>query len=190
MMRNDVTRRDLLKTAALVGAAVAGGVSSRSRRAHGAERSVPASAKLDITVAGYDFDRVKALVDGKVSIRGCKTKFEVSTIGEMNTHIFSGPQTREVTEVGLHPFMLAWANDGFRDYTLIPVFPLRAFRHKSIFIRTDRGIDRPEHLRGKKIATPGFSSTSLTWIRGIGQHEFGVKSDEGEWVIAAKDSSA
>ena len=190
MKRSDVTRRDLLKTAALVGAAVAGGVSSRSRPAHGAEGSVPASAELDITVAGYDFDRVKALVDGKVSIRECETKFEVSTVGEMNTHIFSGPQTREVTEIGLHPFMLAWANDGFRDYTLIPVFPLRVFRHRSIFIRTDRGIDKPEHLRGKKIATPGFSSTSLTWIRGILQHEYGVKPREIEWVIAAQDSSA
>ena len=125
-----------------------------------------------------------------MQIEGCDTQFEVSSIGDMNTHIFGGAQTREVTEIGLHPFMLAYANDGFRDYALIPVFPLRLFRHKSIFIRNDRGIKKPEDLRGKKIATPGYSSTSLTWIRGIVQHEYGVRPDEIKWVIASKDSSS
>jgi 4,5-dihydroxyphthalate decarboxylase len=108
----------------------------------------------------------------------------------MNTDVFSGQQSREVTEIGLHPFMLAHANEGFRDYSLLPVFPLRMFRHRSIFIRTDRGIDKPEKLRGKKIATPGFSSTSLTWLRGILQHEYGVRPDEIQWVVSFKDSSA
>jgi 4,5-dihydroxyphthalate decarboxylase len=86
--------------------------------------------------------------------------------------------------------MLACANDGFRDYTLIPVFPLRTFRHKSIFVRTDRGIEKPEDLRGKKIATPGYSSTSLTWIRGILEDEYGVKPTDIEWYVSAADSSA
>ena len=74
--------------------------------------------------------------------------------------------------------------------------PLRQVKHYflykggDIFIRTDRGIRTPEDLRGKKIATPGYSSTSLTWIRGIVQHEYGVKPDDVQWVISAKDSSA
>jgi len=55
------------------------------------------------------------------------------------------------------------------------------------FIRTDRGINKPEDLRGRKVATPGFSSTSL---RGIVQHEYGVKPEEIQWVISSKDSSA
>jgi len=50
----------------------------------------------------------------------------------MNTDVFSGAQTYDVTEIGLHPFMLAYANNHFRDYTLLPIFPLRLFRHKSI----------------------------------------------------------
>ena len=145
---------------------------------------------LTITVAGYEFDRVKALSSGRVPIEGCEVRFERASIGDMNTHVFDGPRTRDVTEVGLSPYLLAYANDDFRAYTLIPVFPLRLFRHKSIFIRKDRGISRPEDLRGKKIGTPGYSTTSLTWIRGILQHEYGVKPEEIRWVIADKDSSA
>lgn len=146
--------------------------------------------RLPITIAGYRLDRVEALYDGRVKVKDCDAKFVTDSIGAMNTNIFSGPHDREVSEVGLHPYMLAYANDGFRKYSLIPVFPIRVFRHKSIFIRLDGDVKKPEDLRGRKVATPGFSSTSLTWIRGIIQHEYGVRPDEIEWVISAKDSSA
>ena len=145
---------------------------------------------LPITVAGYNFDRTAALIDGRVNVKGCDMQFKETGIGDLNTHVFSGPRELDVTEIGLHPYMLAFTNDGFRDYSLLPIFPLRLFRHKSIFIRTDRGIKGPEDLRGKKVATPGFSSTSLTWLRGIVKHEYDVSPEEIQWVISSKDSSA
>jgi 4,5-dihydroxyphthalate decarboxylase len=183
----DVSRRDFLKFAALAGgAAVMGNVhATAAPAARGAT-----AGKLDITIAGYAFDHVRALADGKVEVEGCNTTFQPGKIGDLNTHVFSGPRELEVTEVGLSPFMLAYANEGFRDYSLIPVFPLRLFRHKSVFVHADRGIKRPEDLRGGKIGTPGYSSTSLTWIRGFMQHEYGVKPEDVEWVVSAADSSA
>ena len=180
------TRRNFIKQAGAISAAAAAG----SAAAEQTNRSPTATASPPITMAGYDYDRAKALADGKVKIEGFSTTFEKDRIGSLNTHLFAGPGTRDVSEVGLHPFMLAYANEGFRDYTLIPVFPLRTFRHKSIFIRTDRGITKPEDLKGKKVATPGFSSTSLTWLRGILQHEYGVKPEHIEWYVSARDSSA
>jgi 4,5-dihydroxyphthalate decarboxylase len=145
---------------------------------------------LSLSMAGYKFDRTEALIDGHVKIEGCAMQFQESGIGDINTHVFGGPQTLDVTEIGLHPFMLAYANDGFRDYSLLPIFPLRLFRHKSVFIRTDRGIKKPEDLRGKTVATAGYSSTSLTWIRGIFQEEYGLKPKDMKWIISSKDSSA
>lgn len=148
------------------------------------------SANCKLKISGYPFDRMKALFDGRVKVEGCDVQMEAAKIGDMNTDVFSGAQTRDVTEIGLHPFMLAYANEGFRDYTLLPIFPLRVFRHKSIFIRTDREINKPEDLKGKSIATPGYSSTSLTWIRGMLQDEYGISPQDIKWVTAAQDSSA
>ena len=179
----NISRRDFLKTVSAAGAL---GISPITMPASSTDEPVG----LPINVAGYDYDRVHSLIDGRVEIEGCDIDFEISSIGEMNTHIFSGPQTREVTEIGLHPFMMAYANDGFRDYTLIPIFPLRIFRHKSVFIRTDRGIEKPQDLRGKRIGVTGYSSTSLTWIRGIFQDEYDVSPDDVQWVITLKDSAA
>ena len=186
-IHQDYSRRDFIKTTALaagaVGTLAAGGSSVLAKEA-GSAKGLP------LTMAGYKFKRLEALADGRVTVEGCNAKFELSKIGDMNTDVFSGPQTRDVTEIGLHPFMLAYANDGFRDYSLLPIFPLRLFRHKSVFIRTDRGIKKPKDLRGKTIGTPGYSSTSLTWIRGIFQDEYGIKPEDIKWIVAAKDSSA
>ena len=145
---------------------------------------------LSLSMAGYNLDRTRALFDGRVKVDGCDIKIEEQGIGDLNTHVFSGPRTLDVTEIGLHPFMLAYANEGFSDYSLLPIYPIRVFRHKSIFIRTDRGIRGPEDLRGRKVATPGFSSTSLTWLRGIMKHEYGVSPEEIKWFVSSKDSSA
>ena len=185
MSDHKTTRRDLLK---LVGAASASAVVpgvAGVRTARAAQMQKPS-----VTYAGYPYDRVAPLVKGEVPVAACDLTYEPDKIGNLNTHVFSGPQTREVTEIGLHPFMLAWANEGFRDYMLLPVFPLRVFRHKSIFIRTDRGISKPEDLKGKKVATPGYSTTSLTWIRGILQHEYGVAPGDVTWYVSAEDSTA
>jgi 4,5-dihydroxyphthalate decarboxylase len=145
--------------------------------------------RLAITVAGYPYDRVEGL-GGTVPVEGCDVRFETAPIGDMNRHVLTGPRTRDVTEIGMSPYLLAYANDDFRAYTLIPVFPLRLFRHKSIFIRTDMNIERPEDLCGKRVGTSGYSTTSLTWIRGTLEHEYGVKPDSIRWVLSDEDSSA
>jgi len=184
-----ITRRNALRTMLIAPAAMAGLSYAKERSSTEEKVKSPQENALTLSVAGYQYDRVAALADGRVKVDGCNLSFTKDTIGNLNTHVFSGPGTRDVNEVGLHPYILAYANSDFRDYTLLPVFPLRVFRHKSIFIRTDRGINRPEDLRGKKIATPGYSSTSLTWIRGILEDEYGVKPTDIEWSVSEADSS-
>lgn len=145
---------------------------------------------LALSVSSYRLDRTAALFDGTVSIDGVAATFFEDTIGDMNTRAFSGEGNRAVTEIGLHPFMLAHANEGFRDYALLPVPLLRQFRHKSIFVRADSGIKTTQDLKGRLVGTPGYSSTSLTWIRGILRDEYGVAPSDMVWVIANKDSSS
>jgi 4,5-dihydroxyphthalate decarboxylase len=184
------TRREFLRLSALAGATLVTGIvpgigAARETGPGGAD-----SAALDLSSSGYEYDHVRALIDRRVDVQGCNLRFQPGKIGDLNTHVFSGPRTLDVTEIGLSPFMLAYANDGFRAYSLIPVFPLRLFRHKSIFIHADRGIERPEDLKGRRVGTPGYSSTSLTWIRGFMEHEYGVRPQDIEWVVSAADSSA
>jgi 4,5-dihydroxyphthalate decarboxylase len=185
-LEQNFSRRQFIKATAVTLGAATVLSAAEVQPTHAANKS----KGLSLSMAGYRFDRTRALIDGDVKIEGCDIQFQESGIGDINTNVFSGPQTLDVTEIGLHPFMLAFVNDGFRDYVLLPIFPLRLFRHKSIFIRTDRNIKKPMDLRGKTIATAGYSSTSLTWIRGFLQDEYNIQAKDMQWIVSAKDSSA
>lgn len=150
----------------------------------------PFGEGVPITMAGYDYNRVRPIADGRVTIEGCQHKYEVTSIGPLNNHAFFDPQKRDVTEIGLIPYILAYANDEFRDYTLLPIPVLRLFRHKSIYVRIDSGIKTPADLKGKKVATVGYSSSGLTHVRGVLQEEYGVKPEDITWIAVEKDSGA
>lgn len=144
--------------------------------------------KLELKLAGYDYDRVAPIRDGKVSIEGADVNFDVSNIYAMNKSAFGPEQKFEVTEMGLIPYITRYINDGFRDYTLIPVFISRTFRHRNIYVHTDSGIETPEDLKGKRIGTPGYGMSANTWIRGILLDEYGVKADDFQWIESDKSS--
>ncbi|MFK5924897.1 MAG: ABC transporter substrate-binding protein [Verrucomicrobiota bacterium] len=192
------SRRTILKSAAVgIAASVAGrtlSLGSESKTQFDdptvSKRLGPHGKGLSITLAGYEYNRVRTLADGSVQVKGCASTFEVTGIGPLNNHAFFGPQTRDITEIGLIPYMLAYANDNFRDYILLPIPALRLFRHKSMWVRTDSKIKTPADLRGKKVATVGYSSSGLTHIRGILEEEYGVKSSDIKWVSTQKDSAS
>src|SRR5439155_5839351 len=89
-------------------------------------------------------------------------------------------QEFDITELSLSNYMSQIAK-GTSPYVAIPAFPSRLFRHSSIYIRTDRGIDRPQDLRGKLIGVPDYPMTAAVWIRGILQDEYGVWAADVKW---------
>ena len=193
-----INRRRFIRDASLAGIAAASAGALSSAAAATTPHPDPTVKKvngpfgegLPITVAGYDYNRVAAVANGQVPIEGCEVTYEVTGIGPMNMHALGGPKTRHVTEIGLIPYLLAWANDDIRDYALLPLPLLRVFRHKSMWVRSDSGIEDPRELKGKKVGIVAYSSSSLTWIRGVLQDEYGVKPEDLHWVVAAKESSA
>jgi 4,5-dihydroxyphthalate decarboxylase len=136
-------------------------------------------AKLTVSLAACDYDRTRALFNGKVSIAGCKV-IGVPMAPEEAFHRAFRFQEFDITELSLSNYM-AVTDRGIGHYAAIPVFPSRLFRHSSIYIRTDRGIDRPEDLKGKTIGIPEYQMTAAVWIRGALQDEYGVKPADMRW---------
>src|ERR1051326_5957815 len=136
-------------------------------------------AKLTVSVAGVDYDRTRALFDGTVPITGCETICCAMSPEEAFHRAFRY-QEFDITELSLSNTMNLIAK-GAIPYVGIPVFPSRLFRHSSIYIRTDRVIDRPQDLRGKVIGVPEYQMTAAVWIRGILQDEYGVRAADVKW---------
>lgn len=181
-MASNADRRDFLKNAALVGAAGALGASS------GTSMADTKSAVDEIKVAGYDYDRVRSIMDGKVGIEGSSVSFTAENIYSASKYAFGPDRKYEITEIGLLPFLSRYTNQEFRAYTLLPVFISRTFRHRNIFVRTNSGIETPKDLRGKRIGTPGYGFSANTWIRGFLLDEYGVKADDFQWIETRESS--
>jgi 4,5-dihydroxyphthalate decarboxylase len=176
-----INRRDVLK--ATSAAAVYGTVASSTSVA-----GEVSDNKAVLNVGGYDYDRVRAIIDGKVEVPGYSMQFETSDIYSLSRSAFGTDKKYDVTEIGLLPFIGRYINQQFRDYVLIPVFISRTFRHRNVYVRADSGIEKPEDLRGKKVGTPGYGFSAHTWIRGFLNDEFGVKPEEMEWIETTESS--
>jgi len=182
MKKSEVSRRKFMKTS-IAGATLGalGVLGGRAGQAAEAE-------KLQINVAGYAYDRVRAIMDGRAGIEGADVNFGVEDIYAVNKFAFGAEHKYEVTELGLIPFITKYINNDFRDYTLIPVFISRIFRHRNIFVHVDSGIEKPGDLRGKRVGTPGYGMSANTWIRGFLLDEYGVKANEMRWIETTKSS--
>ena len=152
------------------------------------ENKVDPNDKLALIIAGYDYDRVQAIMNGKVSHNDLDITFDVENIYSLNNNAFGPEKKNDVTEIGLIPFITRYVNNDFRDYTLIPVFISRTFRHRNVFVHTDSGIEKPEDLIGKKVGTPGYGMSANTWIRGFLLDDYGIKADDFQWIETTESS--
>src|SRR5215510_14590322 len=71
---------------------------------------------------------------------------------------------------------------GELPFIAIPVFPSRVFRHGYFFVNTDKGIKSPADLKGNRGGVPEYTMTAAVYMRGLLQHEHGVKPSDVEWV--------
>ena len=179
---NKTNRRNFMKTS-LAGAAV-GALGFLSRGAGQAAET----ENRQIKFTGYDYDRVHAIMNGQVGLKGVQVRFDAKSIYETTRYAFGHDRPYEVTEIGLIPFIRKYINEDYRAYTLIPVFISRVFRHRNVFVHVDSGIKTPEDLRGKRVGTPGYAYSANTWIRGFLLDEYGVKADEMQWIETTKSS--
>jgi 4,5-dihydroxyphthalate decarboxylase len=68
----------------------------------------------------------------------------------------------------------------------IPVFPYRAFRHSTLYVRIDSPIRAPKDLIGKRIGVPDYSMTAAVWTRGILGEQYGVRWSDLDWVVSGR----
>jgi 4,5-dihydroxyphthalate decarboxylase len=92
----------------------------------------------------------------------------------------------DVSEMSLSNYT-SLVSGGNSPFIAIPVFPSRVFRHGYFFINTKKGIERPQDLAGKRGGVPEYSMTAAVYMRGLLQHEYGVKPEQVEWVQGRAD---
>jgi 4,5-dihydroxyphthalate decarboxylase len=128
--------------------------------------------KLRLAMACWNYDRTRALMEGRVPIDGVELNYLNLPVEEI---FFRMLRHREfdVAELSLSSYTVSL----FRDdppFIAIPIFLSRYFRHSCIYVNSDSGIREPKDLAGKRIGNPEYQMTAPVWIRGIMSDEYGV----------------
>ena len=114
---------------------------------------------LKISLACCDYDRCRAIFDGRAPIEGCEVG-AVPIEPEEAFHRAFKYQEFDVTEMSISSHTLM-VSRGENHYVGIPAFVSRLFRHSGIYIRTDRGIQGPQDLKGKLVGLPEYQITAI-----------------------------
>ena len=137
------------------------------------------TVRIPITLACGDYDRTRAIKDGRVGVEGCDVTYLPMEPEEVFHRAFKH-QEFDVCELSFSSFMRTM-DAGTSPYVGVPAFVSRLFRHAAVYIRTDRGIKHPSDLKGKLIGLPEYQITAVVWLRGIMQDEYGVKPTDIRW---------
>ena len=142
-------------------------------------------SKLRLNFACGPYDRTQALRDGSVQVDG----IDLNYLNMQPAEIFWRQlqyQEFDASEMSLSNYTTLVAS-GKSPFIAIPVFPSRVFRHGYFFINTEKGIKSGADLKGKRGGVPEYSMTAAVYMRGLMQHEFGVKPTDVEWVQGRHD---
>jgi 4,5-dihydroxyphthalate decarboxylase len=132
-------------------------------------------ANLKITLACWDYDRTRALFDGRVRPEGVDLElWSTYNVGDIMEKTIRHRQF-EVSELGI-TYYLRTLELPDRPFVAIPVFPNRFFRHSSIFVNTER-VRSPGDLAGRRVGElQRYGHDAGIWAKGALSDDFGVKA--------------
>ncbi len=145
------------------------------------------SSRIPLVIACGDYDRVAAIKEGRVEVEGCEVTFLPMEPEEVFFRAFRY-QEFDACELSFSSFMIVTSRDA-SPFVGIPAFVSRVFRHSGIYIRTDRGIEKPEDLRGKTVGVPEYQMTAPVWMRGMLEDEYGVKPIDIHWRSGGQEEA-
>jgi 4,5-dihydroxyphthalate decarboxylase len=135
--------------------------------------------KLRLSVAMGDYDRTRALLDGRVQIDGVDPVYMTLYPEEMFFRAMRS-QDFDICELSFSSYMVKTAQNTC-PYVAVPVFLSRAFRHTSIYVRKDK-VHKPEDLKGRRIGLPEYQLSAHVWARAILQDDHGVHPEDVTWL--------
>ena len=141
--------------------------------------------KLRLSLGCWNYDRTRALMDGRVVPDGIDLTYLDMPVEET---FFRMLRHREfdVAEMSLSSYTVSLFNED-RPFVAIPVFPSRFFRHSCIYVNAASGIAEPKDLIGKRVGNPEYQMTAPVWIRGILSDHFGVPVDGVTYLTGGEE---
>src|SRR5262245_3732473 len=140
---------------------------------------------LRLSLACWDYDRTRALADGRVQPDGIELIYLNQPVEETFFRMMKFAEF-DASEMSLSSYVASLGR-AEPPFIAIPAFPSRFFRHSCIFVSAKSGIRQPSDLKGKRIGVPEYQMTAPVWIRGILSDDYGVKVTDVEHLSGGEE---
>jgi 4,5-dihydroxyphthalate decarboxylase len=141
---------------------------------------------LKLSLACWDYDRTRPLMDGRVKADGIELDIKVLRPRQAFQRMLDDKEF-DISELSLASYTALKAR-GDCPFVAVPVALSKIFRHSCIYVRTDAGIRTPADLKGRRVGTSQWSSTGLCFMRGFLQHDYGVTAADLHWFMGGLNS--
>ncbi len=138
-------------------------------------------AKLKLTCALSSNPRTQPIIDGLVTPEAIELETTALHPSEMFFRQLKYAEF-DVSEMSCSSLTIA-TSQAQTEWVGLPVFTTRRFFHTGVLVRTDRGIDKPADLAGKRVGVPEFQQTAALWTRSVLRSEYGVDPRTEHWYM-------
>src|SRR5579871_998656 len=134
-------------------------------------------ANLRLTMA-CDAGQLQALYDGSVELDGIDLEIE-RVVPRDRHHRMTHEAPWQICEYSTAGLM---SGLGKLRFSAIPVFPLREFRHRGIWVAASSRITKPSELNGRRIGVQNWDNSAAIWQKGPLALDHGLDIVSIEWV--------
>jgi 4,5-dihydroxyphthalate decarboxylase len=132
-----------------------------------------------VSIAVGDYDITRPIIDGVVVPDGLDPVVLTMSSPERHWRALRGHEF-DIVELSLGSYVAHRAS-GLAEFTAIPVFPHRRFRHGYILIHAGSRIGKPTDFAGRSIGIRSWEVTAGIWLRGM-MADDGLDLADVRWV--------
>jgi 4,5-dihydroxyphthalate decarboxylase len=144
---------------------------------------------LRLSMMVGDYEIVRALKDGTVKPKGIDlvaAKYPGTRV--IHDQVAAGDAC-DINEFNGGAYVVQKHN-GREDFTALPVFLHRRFRHGFVYVNLSKGSAKPADLAGRRVACRTLGAAANYWMRGHLEEDFGVPHRSITWVIESEDDAS
>lgn len=140
---------------------------------------------IEIPITPMRYDIIMPLLDGRVTVDGVKLVPTRSSPNGTNVRADGPLVTGDFGIVDMNVANWLPSIEAGWEVVGLPVFSKRKPVYEYMFVRSDKGIDTPRDLEGKRIGIRRFRVSTSIWITGLLEHYYGVDKSKLKWIVSA-----
>jgi 4,5-dihydroxyphthalate decarboxylase len=146
-------------------------------------------SRLRLSMMVGDYEIVRALKEGAVKPKGVDLLIAKYPGTRAIHDAVAAGSACDINEFNGGAYVVQ-KHHGRGDFTALPVFLHRRFRHGFIAVNKSKGIAKPTDLIGRRVACRTLGAAAHYWIRGHLEQDHAVPHRSITWVIESDDDAS